>query len=62
MGIKVEKAEDLDPAMEEAFGEKLKDKLVFLDVWVDPSEHVYPMTIKGGSLKDMFINKSEKYS
>ncbi len=43
--------------MREAFGPKLKNKLVFIDVWVDPNEHVYPMSIKGGSLRDMYLNK-----
>jgi acetolactate synthase-1/2/3 large subunit len=44
--------------MREAFGAKLKNRLVFLDVWVDPHEHVYPMAIKGGSMRDMYLNKA----
>ena len=43
--------------MDEAFSAKLKDKVVFVDVWVDPDEHVYPMAIKGGSMRDMYLNK-----
>jgi acetolactate synthase-1/2/3 large subunit len=38
----------------------LKDKLVFVDVLVDPEEHVYPMAIKGGAMKDMLLSKSER--
>jgi acetolactate synthase-1/2/3 large subunit len=44
--------------LEEAFA--LKDKLVFVDVMVDPNEHVYPMAIKGGAMKDMILSKSER--
>jgi acetolactate synthase-1/2/3 large subunit len=43
--------------MREAFSDKLKDKTVFVDVWVDPGEHVYPMAIKGGSMQDMYLSK-----
>ena len=39
----------------------LKDKLVFVDVYVDPSEHVYPMLVApNGSLKDMWLSKDKK--
>ncbi len=58
VGFKVEKAEDLEGAMQEAFGEKLRSRLVFVDVWVDPSEHVYPMAIRGGAMRDMYLTKS----
>ena len=57
VGIKVERAEDLEPAMREAFSERLKNRTVFVDVWVDPHEHVYPMAIKGGSMQDMYLSK-----
>ena len=43
--------------MREAFGKKLKSRTVFVDVWVDPHEHVYPMAIKGGSMQDMYLSK-----
>ncbi|NPU91969.1 MAG: acetolactate synthase 3 large subunit [Gammaproteobacteria bacterium] len=58
VGIKVTKPEDLEDAMKEAFS--LKDRLVFMDIYVDPSEHVYPMQIKDGSMRDMWLNKSER--
>jgi acetolactate synthase-1/2/3 large subunit len=57
--MKVEAQGDLVPAMNEAFGAKYKDKLVFLDVDVDPEEHVYPMAIKGGSMRDMYLARSD---
>jgi len=58
VGMKIEKYSDLKSKLEEAFA--LKDKLVFVDVLVDPDEHVYPMAIKGGAMKDMILSKSER--
>ena len=58
VAMKVEKAEDLDAAIEKAFS--MKDKLVFLDVYVDPHEHVYPMQVPQGSMKDMLLSKTER--
>ena len=58
VGIKIENADELYPKLEEAFA--FKDKLVFVDVLVDPNEHVYPMAIKGGAMKDMVLSKSER--
>ena len=58
VGLKVEKFSELNTAMEEAFS--LKDKLVFLDVLIDPDEHVYPMLEAGGSMSEMRISKKDK--
>jgi acetolactate synthase-1/2/3 large subunit len=58
VGMRIEKLEDLESGLEKAFA--LKDKLVFVDVLVDPSEHVYPMAIKGGAMKDMVLSKTER--
>ena len=50
---------DLLPAMEEAFA--LKDRLVFMDIHVDPDEHVYPMMVApNGAMKDMWLSKTER--
>jgi len=58
-GIRVEKLEDLVPALEWAFAQK--DKLVFVDVVVDQSEHVYPMQVMpNGSMQDMWVSKGER--
>ena len=57
-GIKIEKPEDLEPGLDLAFSEEMRDKLVFVDVWVDPEEHVYPMSIRGGSLADMIFSRT----
>ena len=59
VGIKIEKNSDLKKGLEEAFA--IKDKLVFVDVYVDPDEHVYPMLVApNGSLKDMWLDKNNK--
>jgi acetolactate synthase I/II/III large subunit len=58
VGIRVDHIEDLDAAMEKAFS--LKDRLVFMDIYVDPSEHVYPMHIADGAMRDMWLSKTER--
>ncbi|MCY4531641.1 MAG: acetolactate synthase 3 large subunit [Gammaproteobacteria bacterium] len=56
VGFKVTDIDELDSVLEEALS--LKDKLVFVDVLVDPDEHVYPMLVSpNGSLRDMWLKK-----
>ena len=58
VGMRIERADELNRIMKEALA--MKDKLVFIDVLVDPAEHVYPMAIKGGAMKDMVLSKTER--
>ena len=59
VGIKITKNSELKKGIEEAFS--IKDKLVFVDIYVDPNEHVYPMLVApNGSLKDMWLAKGNK--
>jgi acetolactate synthase-1/2/3 large subunit len=58
VGVRIERADELHSKMKEALA--MKDKLVFIDVLVDPTEHVYPMAIKGGAMKDMVLSKTER--
>jgi acetolactate synthase I/II/III large subunit len=58
VGFKVQSAEDLEPVLREAFSDKLSKRTVFVDIWVDPGEHVYPMAIKGGSMRDMYLSRT----
>ena len=58
VGIKVTKFEELESAMKECIS--LKDHLVFLDVDVDPNEHVYPMLEAGNAMDHMWLGKEEK--
>lgn len=58
-GVQVDKLSDLDYAMTEVFA--MKDKLVFLDVIIDPMEHVYPMHVApNGAMNDMWLSKNER--
>ena len=58
VGMRITELKDLKPKLEEAFA--LKNRLVFLDIAVDTSEHVYPMHIKDGSMRDMWLSKTER--
>ena len=58
VGMKVTKLGDLKGAMEEAFS--MKDRLVFMDIYIDKEEHVYPMMIPQGSMRDMWLTKTER--
>lgn len=58
VGMKITAGEDLEGSMREAFS--LKNRLVFMDIHVDPSEHVYPMQVRDGSMRDMWLNKTER--
>lgn len=53
VGIRIEKLEDLESKLAEAFS--LKDRLVFVDIVVDPKVNVYPMIKPGGALHDMVL-------
>ena len=55
VGLTASNLEELDSAVTEAFSPKHKDHLVFVDAYIDPDEHVYPMSVKGGSLMDMVL-------
>lgn len=59
IGIKVTERDDLAQALEDTFT-KYNDRLVFLDVAVDPEEHVYPMQVPLGSMRDMWLSKTER--
>ncbi|MCU7906365.1 MAG: acetolactate synthase 3 large subunit [Candidatus Thiodiazotropha sp. (ex Epidulcina cf. delphinae)] len=54
VGMRVDKSKDLEGAMKEAFS--YKDRLVFLDVVVDPAENVYPMIAAGKGHHEMYLS------
>ncbi len=57
-GFNVSTIEELDQVLGETYSSALKDRLVFVDVKVDPEEHVYPMLIApNGSMRDMWLRK-----
>jgi acetolactate synthase-1/2/3 large subunit len=54
VGMTIEKPEDVEPALREAFG-KYKDRLVFLNFLTDPRENVFPMIPAGKGLSEMIL-------
>ena len=53
--MKIEKPGDVESALKEAFGPKLKDRLVFMDFITDQSENVFPMIPGGKGLSEMIL-------
>ena len=58
IGLRVEKLADLEATIEKAMS--IKDRLVFVDIIIEESEHVYPMQIKGGVMDEMWLSKGVK--
>ncbi|MEH6638221.1 MAG: acetolactate synthase 3 large subunit [Porticoccaceae bacterium] len=58
VGIRVTHIDELEDKMRECFS--LKDRVVFMDIQVDPNEHVYPMHVAPGSMRDMWLSKTER--
>ena len=58
IGITIDHPSELEEKLTQAFA--IKDKLVFVDVRVDETEHVYPMQIRGGSMNEMILSKTER--
>lgn len=56
VGMRVERPGDLEDAMREAFA--MKDRFVFMDVVVDPTENVYPMIAAGKGHHEMHLSPS----
>jgi acetolactate synthase-1/2/3 large subunit len=56
VGMRVTRPAELAPAMQEAFA--MKDRFVFLDVVVDPTENVYPMIVAGKGQHEMHLAPS----
>ncbi|MGV6989605.1 acetolactate synthase 3 large subunit [Testudinibacter sp. P80/BLE/0925] len=58
VGIQINHPDELETKLQQAFS--IKDKLVFVDILVDETEHVYPMQIAGGAMNDMILSKTER--
>ena len=58
IGITIDHPSELEEKLAQAFA--IKDKLVFVDVRVDETEHVYPMQIRGGAMNEMILSKTER--
>jgi len=59
-GIKVTELSELREKLQQGL-ELSREKLVFMDIHVDPHEHVYPMQVApNGAVNDMWIKKGER--
>ena len=58
VGMKITNFDKLEDKMRECFA--MKDRVVFMDICVDRSEHVYPMHMPGGSMRDLWLSKTER--
>ncbi len=58
VGMQVSKPGDLEGAMSEAFA--MKDRLVFMDIIIDPEENVYPMIQAGKGHHEMQLSPSSE--
>jgi acetolactate synthase-1/2/3 large subunit len=58
VGIRISKPEELESELKRALD--MKDRLVFVDINVDETEHVYPMQIKGEGMDKMWLSKTER--
>ncbi len=57
IGMRIDKPEDVRPALEEAFA--MKDRTVFLDILTDRTENVYPMIEAGKAHNDMTLRVAD---
>ena len=58
VGMRIEKPEDVEGAMKEAFA--MKDRLVFMDFIIDKTENVYPMIAAGKGHHEMHLSKERE--
>ncbi|WP_159654866.1 acetolactate synthase 3 large subunit [Vibrio atypicus] len=58
VGIRIESPDELEAGLKKALD--MKDRLVFVDINVDETEHVYPMQIKGEGMDKMWLSKTER--
>ncbi|MGF1747364.1 acetolactate synthase 3 large subunit [Vibrio cionasavignyae] len=58
VGIRISHPNELEEGLKKALS--MKDRLVFVDINVDETEHVYPMQIKGEGMDKMWLSKTER--
>ena len=58
VGISIQSPDELESKLASALAQK--NRLVFVDVMVDGTEHVYPMQVRGGGMDEMWLSKTER--
>ncbi|MBZ2279206.1 acetolactate synthase 3 large subunit, partial [Buchnera aphidicola] len=59
IGIKIADPLELEKKLNLAFQHVSNGHLVFVDIIIDSSEHVYPMQVQGGGMNEMWLRKEE---
>lgn len=59
IGLKINKNEELEEKLNFALKKLSEGNLVFVDIQIDHSEHVYPMQIQGGGMNEMWLRDKE---
>ncbi|MGW1372356.1 acetolactate synthase 3 large subunit, partial [Providencia hangzhouensis] len=61
VGISITTPDELEEKLKQALVEVNENqRLVFVDVNIDETEHVYPMQIRGGAMDEMWLSKTER--
>ncbi len=61
VGISIHSPDELEEKLKQALVEVNENqRLVFVDINVDETEHVYPMQIRGGAMDEMWLSKTER--
>ncbi len=55
VGMRIDKPEDVEAALKEAFSPALKERMVFMDFQTDQAENVFPMVAGGKGLSEMIL-------
>ncbi|AVL76060.1 MULTISPECIES: acetolactate synthase 3 large subunit [Providencia] len=61
VGISISSPDELETKLQQALVEVNENqRLVFVDINIDETEHVYPMQIRGGAMDEMWLSKTER--
>ncbi len=61
VGISIVSPDELEEKLKQALVEVNENqRLVFVDINIDETEHVYPMQIRGGAMDEMWLSKTER--
>ncbi|CAG9425554.1 acetolactate synthase 3 large subunit [Providencia alcalifaciens] len=61
IGISIASPDELEDKLKQALVEVNENqRLVFVDINIDETEHVYPMQIRGGAMDEMWLSKTER--
>ncbi|QFQ32065.1 acetolactate synthase 3 large subunit [Buchnera aphidicola] len=61
IGLRIDKIEKLEKKLILALKKLSEGNLVFLDIQIDNTEHVYPMQVQGGGMNEMWLRKKEVF-